>query len=100
MAQDHQKPIRKGKVIMKARNPSRWRPRTAVRLLVALATIGAGGTLIGLTGAASSASTVPHSTPVVTLQILERLQRCNRDTRDERRRHSQLRVTEPGDQGS
>ena len=39
MAQDHQKPIRKGKVIMKARNPSRWRPRTAVRLLVALATM-------------------------------------------------------------
>ena len=54
---------------MKASNPSRWRTRTAVRLLVAVATIGAGGTLIGLTGAASSASTVPHSTPVVTLQF-------------------------------
>ena len=40
-----------------------------MRLLVALATIGAGGTLIGLTGAASSASTVPHSTTVVTLQF-------------------------------
>ncbi len=54
---------------MKASNPSRWKTRTAVRLLVAVATIGAGGTLIGLTGAASSASTVPHSTPVVTLQF-------------------------------
>ncbi len=54
---------------MKASNPSRWKTRTAVRLLVAVATIGAGGTLIGLTGPASSASTVPHSTPVVTLQF-------------------------------
>ncbi|MGO9150612.1 MAG: extracellular solute-binding protein [Acidimicrobiales bacterium] len=54
---------------MKASNPSRWKTRTALRLLVAVATIGAGGTLVALTGAASSASTVAHSTPTVTLQF-------------------------------
>ena len=40
-----------------------------MRLLVAVATIGAGGTLVGLTGAASSATTVAHGQSVVTLQF-------------------------------
>ncbi len=40
-----------------------------MRLLVAVATIGAGGTLVALTGGVSSASTVVHKTPTVTLQF-------------------------------
>jgi len=59
----------KGKVIMEIRQSIKVEDRTAVRLLVAVATIGAGGTLVGLTGGASSASTVAHSSSVVTLQF-------------------------------
>ncbi|MDA8266607.1 MAG: extracellular solute-binding protein, partial [Actinomycetota bacterium] len=54
---------------MKANKPSKWRAKTTVRLLVSAATIGAGGAFVGLTGTASSASTVPRSAPTVTLQF-------------------------------
>ncbi|MHB1782981.1 MAG: extracellular solute-binding protein [Acidimicrobiales bacterium] len=39
------------------------------RAFAALLTVGAGGTIAGLTGTASSAATLPHSTPTVTLQF-------------------------------
>jgi len=56
---------------MKKNNPSRWRAKAAV--LFAVATIGSGGALVALTGAASSASTVApraaHGTATVTLQF-------------------------------
>lgn len=54
---------------MQGRQPSRWGIKATVRLLVAVATIGGGGALVGLTGGVSSASIVPHKTSVVTLQF-------------------------------
>ena len=54
---------------MKVSKRSRWGAKTTLRLLVALATIGAGGALIALTGGVSSATTVPHKTSTVTLQF-------------------------------
>ena len=85
--------LAKGQVIMKSSSPSRWKTRTAVRLLVAVATIGAGGTLVGLhrcsqlRGVHRGAQYFNSDAPV-----LERLQRRDRDTGDERRRNSEFRV--------